>query len=206
MRVKPVTSVKSNEEKVLEFLPILVLDSSLSMDTKYKAASEGLQKLGKEFQEGIFIEFSELDRIEILDFKNGIIPNRFHRGGATALNETILKVFDKIQQIGKKCLINIFTDGGNNEHGTCNTPKAKVLIQKLIEQQHTFSFVCTKEDLNTIKNTYGVPESNILTYENNAEGVSQAFKMSIDATRMYKSSLAKGEDVTLGFYSKVLNK
>lgn len=206
MRVRTNTSVKPDEEKVVDFLPILVLDSSLSMDTKYKAASEGLQKLGKEFKEGLFIEFSELDRIDILDFKNGIIPNRFHRGGATALNETILKVFNKVQQINKKCLINIFTDGGNNEHGTCNTPEAKRLIQELIKQQHTFSFVCTKQDLNTIKNTYGVPESNILTYENNAEGVSYAFKMSMDATRMYKTSLAKGENVTLGFYSKVLNK
>jgi hypothetical protein len=113
MRVKPIQDIPQQE---VDFLPILVLDSSLSMDTKYKAASEGLQKLGKEFQKGVFIEFSELDRIEILDFKNGVIPNRFHRGGATALNETILKVFDKVQQVGKKCLINIFTDGGKNEH------------------------------------------------------------------------------------------
>jgi hypothetical protein len=64
--------------------------------------------------------------------------------------------------------------------------------------------VCTKEDYYTIKNTYGVPESNILTYENNAQGVEDAFKMSQKAVAMYKSDLARGVDVTMNFYSKVL--
>jgi len=204
MRVRTNTSVKLDEEKVVDFLPILVLDSSGSMrGSKYDNAVIGLRKLVQEFKQGIFIEFSS--DIKVQEFKNGTITNKFQYGG-TRLNDTIKEVYDLVQEKNKKCLINIFTDGEESHSYNITTFKVKELIKKIIEDKHTFTFQCTKEDLNTIKNTYGVPESNILTYENNAEGVQYAFKMSMEATRMYKSSLAKGEDVTLGFYSKVLNK
>lgn len=201
MRVRTNTSVKPDEEKVVDFLPILCLDRSSSMSGgKFNNAVKGVKKLVAEFQEGIFIEFGS--GVSMKNFKNGVIEPT-SPSGSTALNDAIKLAYNEAQSSGKKCLINVTTDGEENNSRT-STKEAKELIKKLIEQQHTFSFVCTKEDLNTIKNTYGVPESNILTYENNAEGVSYAFKMSMEATRMYKTSLAKGEDVTLGFYSKVL--
>ena len=204
MRVRTNTSVKPDEEKVVDFLPILTLDSSGSMQgSKYQNAVEGLKKLVKEFDEGIFIEFST--QIEVQEFKNGVIDTKYQYGG-TKLNDTIRTVYDLVQKQSKKCLINIFTDGNELHSLKTTTQQAREFIKDLVKNNHTFTFQCTKEDLNTVKHNYQVPESNILTYENNAEGVSQAFKMSMDATRMYKSSLAKGEDVTLGFYSKVLNK
>lgn len=204
MRVRTNPSVKSDEEKVLDFLPILILDSSGSMrGSKYDNAIIGLKKLVEKFKEGIFIEFSS--DIKTQEFKNGNITNRFQSGG-TRLNDTIKEVYDLVQEKNKKCLINIFTDGEEAHSYNITTFKAKELIERLIEDKHTFTFQCTKQDLNTIKNNYGVPESNILTYENNAIGVEYAFRKSVEATEVYRSALAKGEDVTLGFYSKVLNK
>lgn len=200
MRVKPIQDIPQQE---VDFLPILCLDRSSSMSGgKFKNAVKGIKKLVTEFQEGIFIEFGS--GVTTKKFKNGVIEPT-SPSGSTALNDAILYAYNEAQSSGKKCLINVTSDGEENNSKT-STKEAKRLIQELIKQQHTFSFVCTKEDYKTIKDTYGVEESNILTYENNAEGVNYAFKMSMDATRMYKSSLAKGEDVTLGFYSKVLNK
>ena len=200
MRVKEKTKIK---EETLDFLPILAIDESSSMEgSKFDNAVKGLEKLVKEFKEGVLIEFA--DEVTLSNFKDGKLKS-LQAYGWTALNDAIKLASDTALSSNKKCLINIFSDGHSNRGRTTDF-QASELIKKLIEQQHTFSFVCTKEDFNTIKNTYGVPESNILTYENNADGVEYAFKMSSEATKMYKSALAKGEDVTLGFYSKILIK
>jgi hypothetical protein len=200
MRVKPIQDIPQQE---VDFLPILAIDESYSMQgSKFDNAVKGLEKLVKEFKEGVLIEFA--DEVTLSNFKDGKLKS-LQAYGWTALNDAIKLASDTALSSNKKCLINIFSDGHSNRGKTTDF-QASEIIKNLVKEGHTFSFVCTKEDLNTIKNTYGVPESNILTYENNASGVEYAFKMSMDATRMYKSSLAKGENVTLGFYSKVLVK
>lgn len=195
--------IQQEVKQNVEFTTILVLDSSGSMSgNKYNKAVEGLKKIANEVRNGYFIEFSS--NVSGKEFKNGVIENRFI-GGSTALNDAILHVKDIVFRLNenKKCLINVFTDG--EENGSRNTIKQAIeAIQDIISDKHTFTFICTKEDYKTVINTYKVPESNVLSYENNAKGVEEAYTKTLQAVSEYSKSLANGEDVTLGFYSKVL--
>lgn len=194
---------KKQESKSIEFTPILLLDSSGSMGGgKYNKAIEGLQKLAEELKEGWFIEFSGASKIIVQQFINGQINNKFI-GDMTALNDAINSAYKITLNSKNRCLINVFTDGGENGSNT-KTSTAVDYIQDMVKNGHTFTFMCTKEDYKTIKNTYKVPESNILAYENNSKGVEEAYTATRGALNLYKKSLAAGENVTLGFYSKIL--
>jgi hypothetical protein len=129
--------------------------------------------------------------------------------GSTALYQAVGETLENLlkESNGKdKYLVKIFTDGGENaSHGKYRGNP--ILLGKLIKECETkgftITFVGTRGDVKRIVDNLNIDESNTLVHDNTSEGVRDAFIETRGATICYAQSVAKGEDVTRGFYKKV---
>lgn len=128
-------------------------------------------------------------------------------GGNTPLYYTLANTLTKLQQVipnGEKVLVKVYTDGGNNTmFEYANT--ARNLINQL-KDSYTVTLVGPASEVQQAIRELGLDESNTLAVEDNARGFETAFKMSRGATMSYTASVLKGEDVSVGFYSKKVGK
>lgn len=81
----------------------------------------------------------------------------------------------------------------------------KALIATCEARGFTITFIGTKNDTAYIVRHLNIDFSNTLVHDNTGEGVKMSFQTQATATTQYRKSLEKGEDVSRGFYSKVLN-
>lgn len=130
--------------------------------------------------------------------------------GANGYNTPLYKaVLDLIEDIEKainpqdKVLIKVYTDGQNNRLHQYQTTCAKK-IKEVQAKGFTVTFVGTRRDLNGIIKDLGIDESNCLEVDDSGEGFKQAFEASRGATMVYTASVKAGEDVSRGFYKKII--
>lgn len=195
---------------------VVILDASGSMDGgKYRAAKAGVQQeleqckeLGFSFS---FIEFVQSDNIITHCLKSN--PNKvsLRFNGATGYNTPLYKVIvDTIyslintKQDNDKFLIKILTDGQSNSGGT-TAKECYQAIKKAEGLGFTVTFVAGKYDIEYIIRQIGIDESNTQTHDNTEQSITDAYVLTRSATVNYMKRLDEGEDVTLGFYSKILN-
>jgi len=133
-----------------------------------------------------------------------------HFNGANGNNTPLYKaVLDIISQIkcktdsSEKVLLKVYTDGDNNRLDHFQS-SCKDKIKEVQSQNFTVTFVGTKSDLRRIINDLGLEESNCLEIENSGAGFAEAFNASFIATQTYSQKVLKGEDVTTGFYKKLI--
>jgi len=144
--------------------------------------------------------FMEVPNNRKLNFKGA-------NGGNTPLYKAVLDLIEDVEKhvssSEDKVLIKIYTDGQNNSLPqfleSCATK-----IKEVQKKGFTVTFVGTRRDLNGIIRALGVDESNCLEVDDTGKGFEQAFEASRGATMCYTASVMKGEDVSLGFYKKIV--
>lgn len=145
-------------------------------------------------------------------FQNKPIANVKHTyirtRGATALYETIILTIDNLLNVkdkNDKVLLKIYTDGDeNNSHIAFRSAKTVVSkIKEAEEQGFTVTFIGTVDDVNRTINRLNIDESNTQAYDGTAEGLRNAMSFATQSTVLYASKVARGENVTKGFYKQV---
>jgi uncharacterized protein YegL len=124
----------------------------------------------------------------------------------TPLYDTLLLIKETIVPNIKedtKVLLKIFTDG-KDEHSSSSVLQAASAIKLMQLAGVTVTFVGTERDVEYIISKLHIDASNTLVHDNTGEGVERAFMTSMAATVEYSKSVVKGEDVSVGFYKKIV--
>lgn len=202
---------------------VTILDATVSMSgNKYNNSCKGILKeldWIKE-QKGInytntVIEFLEESYGRIRYSKTpylcspGTMQLSFYgaKGGNTPLYAVVVDILEELVNLVKptdKVLVKIYTDGENNRLESERIPCSD-LIKQLQSQGFTITFVATKGDLRNLVHNLDLEPSNCLEVENSGEGFKQAFERSLGATVTYTASVIAGEDVSKGFYKKLID-
>lgn len=127
-------------------------------------------------------------------------------GSNTPLYKAVLDIIDEISKsvsTSEKVLLKVYTDGENNRLGEyCR--KCADRIKEVQKENFTVTFVSTKRDLSRIIKDLELEESNCLEIEDSGKGFEEAFDRSLHATMCYTKSVVEGEDVSKGFYKKLV--
>ncbi len=126
--------------------------------------------------------------------------------GGTSLNDAIIKAINKAidsKQEGEKALINIYTDGGENSSRS-SKQQANNAIKQAEKQDVVVTFVGTKYDTQNAIRDYGLHESNTLSYDGTARGMSMSVQQTSSARSTFSKKVVSGEDVRTGFYKKIV--
>ena len=215
MRVDGIT-VNNTTPSTVQVHNVLILDASGSMDgPKYQAACTGVQNelqlskdLGFTFSLVEFVQ-SGLIITHCLKTNPEKVQIRFNgaTGGNTPLYQTIVETLERLMRDKKadeNFLIKILTDGQNNSGDKTASDCYKV-IKQAEKKGFTVTFIAGEYDIQRIIREIGIDESNTQSHKNTGESITATFETQRSATISYSKRLERGEDVTFGFYSKVLN-
>jgi uncharacterized protein YegL len=196
-----------------------ILDCSGSMSgSKYNTALSGLNEELNVLKQNndasytyTFVEFESTVRkpqyvlSPITDINK---VSAIHPTGMTALydaiGQTLKEIKAKRTNKDEKVLVNIFTDGEENNSRSYNSRDIEKLIKDLESEGFTVTFVGTKGDIANIVRTVGIDISNTMSHDNTVRGIQKVAKSRMEATVLYSKAVANGEEVSRGFYSKVL--
>lgn len=195
---------------------VIISDATGSMSgSKYNASKEGIMNELQQCKD-LNMTFTYVEMVQTgkiltyytkADPKNVSLAFYGAKGNDTPLYQTVYdtltNLYDSANGIDKY-LVKIFTDGQDTTRTTSAFDVGK-LIKKCEEKGFTVTFVGTDRDVKSIANAMSIDLTNTLGYNNTGEGLKQAFQVSNKATLAYRKSVDKGENVTKGFYSKVLN-
>lgn len=191
-----------------------ILDASSSMEgSKFDNALKGINSEFKELREskditylGTFVSFSYRNQINTLVSKKSVhqIQHLAPRAdGMTALYDAIGRTLTQVKKehvAGEKVLVNIFTDGQENNSTTWNAGTTQELIKECEALGFTVTFVGTPTDVADVVKRLSIKASNTLTHNNTGAGVEASFKTRSAATKTYSAKVLRGEDVSVGFY------
>lgn len=210
--------VPTTKQKVDFIIPptihiVDILDASGSMeggkyDNSKKGILAGIKDLKGDYTYTL-VEFIDSRRTNNVCFMEPA-PSWVNFYGALGNDTPLYKVvYETLVKLNKavsrkdKVLVKIYTDGLNNTFYEY-TEKAKLAIAELQERGFTITFVATDRDLGSITKDLRLESTNTLAVANSAEGFDRAFARSRAATVSYMSAVSKGEDVSKGFYKKVV--
>lgn len=142
------------------------------------------------------VDYSVFDK-EIQDVK----LTKLYAEGYTALYDAIGKVYEDFKDSKCKVLVNIYTDGDENNSIRFSKKDIKSILKQ--NNNFTFTFVGTKEDVNNMINDLGLDSSNTLVHNNTAESIKNSIVATIEATNEYTQKVSKGIEVKTGFYKKL---
>lgn len=125
--------------------------------------------------------------------------------GCTALCDAIgttLKSLKANISIEEKVLVNIYTDGDENNSTKYKHKDISELIDSL-KDTFTVTFVGTELDVKKAISDFNIAESNTLVYDGTGTGLEKSLILTNKARTVYANAVVKGEDVSLGFYKKL---
>ena len=150
------------------------------------------------YSSNIFMRYTRVDINDILEVS-------FKAQGYTALYDAIGKVFNEIRfkSNNEKVLINIYTDGEENNSRVWNASSISKLIEEGKDKGITVTFIGLKDDVNRVINKLKIEESNTLCYNGTAEDFNLSLIATFTARTNYATSVLAGEDVSRGFYKNI---
>lgn len=214
--------ILSKIEEKLTIHNVFILDASGSMlGSKYNNGINGIKQLIKSIKEDKFTN----NTITIVEFnsKKGTVTHYWLKSskdvkvdfdyiradGRTPLYQTLGKVIDNLLSdlnIKKedKVLLNVTTDGQDTAGwgNYYNLPQTLKSIQE--KNNFTVTFVGTEEDVKYTISNLNLDSSNTLIHDNTGQGVLDAFINTVQSRIAYSKSVSKGEDVSVGFYKKLI--
>jgi len=203
---------------------VILLDATGSMSSggKYNVSMKGIKKELEwlktqeeaNYTETIeeFIEESRIGEIRTHKICKLLSPSKIDLnfvgpiGDNTPLYKAVLDIIESISTTvpsNEKVLLKVYTDGGNNRLDNYKRTCADK-IRQVQKENFTVTFVGTKLDLSIIINDLNLESSNCLEIENTGAGFEKAFERSMQATQSYTKAVVKGEDVSVGFYKKIV--
>jgi hypothetical protein len=201
MRIDNKKTVEVNTS-TLDHITIDVLDGSGSMEFNGKM-NLGIKGI-KEAYKSVVGEYSLIVFDNSNNIKTFITPDdfRYSFGGWTALTDAIIKAFKLT--VGKKALINVYTDGQENDSKNKPAVAAKLINDN--KDRVTVTFIGTESDVKTAQSLYQIDESNTLVYNNTGEGLLAALNKTEESRGIYYKDLSAGKDVSKGFYKTINDK
>ena len=130
----------------------------------------------------------------------------FRTRGSTALYDAIaetIEIIGSAKNEGEKVLINVYTDGQENDSRKFSSVKLSKLIEESKSKGYTVTFVGTERDTQTIINKLGLDASNTLSYDGSAQGLSKSMEATSIARSAYSAAVVDGLDVSKGFYKNI---
>ena len=204
--------VSNSSSELVTIYKVNLVDTSTSMTgSKIKAVNLALSEEFKLLQTQnvnyvySLIQFSSSKDISYI-FKNISVNNllpqfNLYADGCTALYDAIGFVIKEFKNTTEKVLVNVYTDGQDNDSSTFSPENIKALLSTF--NNITLTFVVTKEDANRIKSNLNIDDSNILIHDNTAESLKKSVIETANATLSFSDKVSKGEDVKRGFYKKL---
>lgn len=216
--IKGTTLVTGSVEEKPTIHVVDIIDCSQSMSGgKIKNAISGINKGIKELKSDTkasytysLCAFSSCHNITLPYIKTEL-PKvgtniNFSAGGMTALRDAIGITLNELRRVAKsteKVLVNIYTDGDENNSVKYSSSDIEKLITELQEQNFTITFVGTNSDVERVISDYKIERSNTLKYDGTAKGLGETMTKTFESRSMYTSSLLAGEDVSKGFYKNI---
>lgn len=198
-------------------LVIDMMDCSSSMSgRKIKEANAGINRLISEMKEEnnvnyeyVLCTFSGRDSIEISEIEpiKEVKPREFFSSGLTALYlaiDQVMRRFKSEAEKGKKVLVNIYTDGEDND-SRIRASTVKKNIKEYEKLGFTFTFIGTDRDVDYVVKTMNIDASNTAKYDGTGEGLRATMDMMSVAKAAYATNVAQGKDVTKGFFKNITN-
>lgn len=197
-----------------------ILDRSGSMSgEKIKRAAEGINKnldTLKKGEEGVnftytICEFSDYRMVNVSDPKDPSQVKRINTStfGSTALFDAIGKTVKHIAPYvkpGEKVLINIYTDGQENDSRVYSDKDISKMIEEYSLTGYTFTFIGTSRDVEYVNKKLKIDVSNSLVYDGSAKGLEESIQATASARTAYVSNVKAGNDVSKGFYKNIQKK
>lgn len=217
------TSKSSSKKPTIIIIDVLdrsgsmgsLASSNSKITNAVRGINSGVEKLkedesilGVEYKH-VFIYFdTEICVSNLESIKNVGYLSVDGRGG-TALNDAIMSAISMAMKHKKdedKVLINIYTDGGENaskEFTYVDVKKEISIVEKL---GVTVTFIGTKYDTNYAIKNYGLHTSNTAVYDGTAKGLESMMQLTNTARAEYSTKVLNKEDVSRGFYKKIIKK
>lgn len=189
-------------------------DASGSMKgPKYEAAKAGIQALRDKavslgYSSFTFIEFAGkancfTELTQIKPKKENKIKFQGANGG-TPLHETLILCIDFLKAEAEKrpgefFLFNVYTDGDDTSYGRFREKCREAVLS--LPKNITLTFICRAQDASNLVGI-GADTSNISTYDDTGEGLTESIIQTTKSMESYKTRAAAGEDVSFGFYKK----
>ena len=209
--LEPVTQPTKTEPITIN--KVVLLDCSGSMDgSKIENAINGINEEIQSLKQETNIEYLytlitfQSNDVDIKYLKKPIkdvSSIKFRAFGGTPLYDAIGKAYEIFGKETSKTLVNIFTDGEENQ--SCRYYRSQ--IQNLISTHDhiTTTFVGTEFDVNQVQRDLGIEKSNTLSYDGTGQGLRKTMESTITATKSFAADVSRGVDVKKGFYKKINN-
>lgn len=205
--------VEAADKPVIYVVDVIDCSGSMSggkLTSALKGINHGIQEMKKEKgvqYKHVLCDFSGRYDINLSGVRdiNSVPEVRFTARGMTALNDAVLQVLDKMQKERKqkeKVLVNIYTDGHDNE-SRARKSAVSSLVKKLSEEGFTITFIGTEIDTKDAITNFGLDASNTVSYDGTAEGLAQSMTLNSMARSSYAKKVVKGEDVKVGFFKEI---
>jgi len=209
-----VTKLNSDIKPTIHVIDVIDCSTSMS-EGKHKEAligiNEGIESLKQDTNANFtytICDFGQKDDIQISSLKAELPKEKvdFKVRGCTALYHALCQVFDKFSGTEEKVLMNIYTDGEDNDSTGSERAQAAKLIKQLNEQNFTITFIGTKQDTAAVQRILNIDASNTLSYDGSAEGLKKSIQLNNVSRSTYSAKVAAGEDVRTGFYKTIVKK
>lgn len=221
VKAEPAKAVKktTGEKPLIHIVDIIDCSGSMS-GTKIQAANKGifagLDKLKEDKDVNytyMICDFSYHFDIKVQKFSclEDVDLSKFTPRGATALYDAIGKVFGELGKTdyvkkGDKVLINIYTDGAENDSKDFSAKDIAKLIEETKDKGYTVTFIGTEHDVHLVTRNLKVDITNTLAYDGTGAGLDKALATNSVARSSYSKKVSAGEDVSLGFYKDLNTK
>lgn len=126
--------------------------------------------------------------------------------GGTALYDAIGGTLESIAtklKSGDKVLVNIYTDGEENNSRKYKSKDISNMIEEYQQKGFTITFIGTERDTKRAIAELKIDSSNTLAYDGTAEGLSKSMLSTNSLRSFFSASATRGEDVSKGFYKNI---
>jgi uncharacterized protein YegL len=214
--VKVVTGKRSKKNSpTIHVVDIIDCSGSMGGD-KIKAAllgiNTGIQDLQKQKDVKYTYTLCEFASVGDMNFPHvkssidTVKTVKFNARGMTALYDAIgetLKTMCKGLDSNDKVLVNIYTDGQENNSKKWDEKEIAEEITRLQKKNFTITFIGTEMDVKQVVRDLKISKSNTLSYDGTAQGLSKSLNQTVSARATYSAAVLDGLDVSTGFYKDI---
>lgn len=214
-----ITRKKESKKPTIHLID--VLDSSGSMGgykkgTKFFNAIDGInngvleasqdKNVNYTYTMCLFGGWNEIKFVNQQVSLDKVTPVKKSFDGLTALNDALCKTILLAESFPKKdkVLINVYTDGAENNSKVYSKKDVANLIEKNKKANIIITFIGTQNDTDFAIKNYKIEDSNTLVYDGSSEGIKMSMKTNSLARTAFSKKVVNNENVSTGFYKNIV--